>query len=83
MNVAEMCKTVMTLTENNMKTSVISVNPEIMSGEPVFIGTRVPIKTLLDYLIEDGNYEDFLIGFPHITREMVVEALKDKSLRKY
>ena len=66
-----------------MKTSVISVNPEIMSGEPVFIGTRVPIKTLMDYLIEDGNYEDFLIGFPHITREMVVEALKVKSQRKY
>ena len=66
-----------------MKTSVISVNPEIMSGEPVFTGTRVPIKTLMDYLIEDGNYEDFLIGFPHITREMVVEALKYKSLRKY
>ena len=64
-----------------MKASVISVNPEIMSGEPVFIGTRVPVKTLMDYLIEDGNYEDFLIGFPHITREMVIEALKELTQR--
>ena len=64
-----------------MKTSVISLNPEIMSGEPVFVGTRVPIKTLMDYLIEDGNYEDFLIGFPQVTREMVIEALKELTQR--
>ncbi|MCU0471435.1 MAG: DUF433 domain-containing protein [Arcicella sp.] len=61
--------------------SVISINPEIMSGEPVFKGTRVPIKTLMDYLIEDGNYEDFLIGFPHISREMVIEVLKELTQR--
>jgi uncharacterized protein (DUF433 family) len=66
-----------------MKTnkSVISINPEVMSGEPVFMGTRVPIKTLMDYLIEDGNYEDFLIGFPHISREMVIQALKELTQR--
>ena len=64
-----------------MNKSVIAINPEVMSGEPVFIGTRVPIKTLMDYLIEDGNYEDFLIGFPHISREMVIEVLKELTQR--
>ena len=64
-----------------MNKSVISINPEVMSGEPVFMGTRVPIKTLMDYLIEDGNYEDFLIGFPHINREMVIEVLKELTRR--
>ncbi|MGM3306964.1 DUF433 domain-containing protein [Anabaena sp. WFMT] len=53
--------------------SVISVSPEIMSGTPVFTGTRVPIQTLLDYLTAD----DFLDGFPTVSRNQVITFLEE------
>ena len=63
-----------------MKTSKILIDPEIMSGEPVFRGTRITIQTLFDYL-EDGDIGDFLENFPYISREMVNEVLKEVSHR--
>ncbi len=48
----------------------ITVDPDILGGVPVFRGTRVPIETLFDYL-QDSSIEDFLEGYPHISREMV------------
>jgi uncharacterized protein (DUF433 family) len=56
--------------------SVISVSPEIMSGTPVFTGTRVPIQTLLDYLTAGDSIDDFLDGFPTVTREQVITFLE-------
>ncbi len=51
-------------------------DPEILSGMPVFKGTRVPARTLFDYL-EAGNHRDeFLDDFPTVTREQAVELLK-------
>ena len=47
-----------------MLTKFINIDPEIMSGEPVFRGTRVTIKTLFDYL-EEGDISDFLENFPY------------------
>jgi uncharacterized protein (DUF433 family) len=57
-----------------MKLSIINIDPDILSGEPVFRGTRVPIQALFDHLPEPG-IEEFLYGFPSISIEMVAEVL--------
>ncbi|HLO89336.1 MAG TPA: DUF433 domain-containing protein [Nostocaceae cyanobacterium] len=57
--------------------SVISVSPEIMGGTPVFAGTRVPIQTLLDYLKAGESIDDFLDGFPSVSREQVITLLEE------
>ena len=57
---------------------VITKDPDILGGTPVFRGTRVPIQTLFDYLLEGGEtLEDFLEGFPTVTRESAVAALEE------
>lgn len=57
-----------------MNTPIIQSDPEVLGGTPVFRGTRVPIQALFDYL-EGSTVEEFLIGYPHITREMVNEVI--------
>jgi uncharacterized protein (DUF433 family) len=47
-----------------------------MGGTPVFAGTRVPVRTLIDYLTAGDNIDDFLDGFPTVRREQVIEFLK-------
>ena len=59
-----------------MGAPVVSSTPEIMGGTPVFPGTRVPVQTLLDYLEAGDTIEDFLEGFPTVTREQVVAFLE-------
>jgi len=56
--------------------SVVTVDPEIMSGTPVFAGTRVPLKNLLDYLAAGDPLERFLDHFPSVRREQAVAALE-------
>lgn len=56
--------------------SIISTSPEIMGGTPVFAGTRVPVQTLLDYLKAGESIDDFLDGFPTVTREQVIAFLE-------
>jgi len=56
--------------------SIIIRDPEIMSGEPCFRGTRVPFRTLLDYLEGGEPLDEFLEDFPTVTREMAIEALE-------
>jgi uncharacterized protein (DUF433 family) len=56
-------------------TCVIHSDPEIMGGTPVFVGTRVPLKNLLDYLPRSG-FEAFLDDFPTVTREQAMEAIR-------
>ena len=54
-----------------------------MSGTPVFCGTRVPVQTLLDYIEAGETIDEFLEGFPSVTREQVVaflERAKDRLL---
>ncbi|MCC6868476.1 MAG: DUF433 domain-containing protein [Burkholderiales bacterium] len=53
----------------------VSVSPDILGGTPVFSGTRVPVQTLLDYLQGGETIEDFLDGFPSVTREQVLSFL--------
>jgi uncharacterized protein (DUF433 family) len=64
-----------------MKQSVVSCNPEIMGGTPVFAGTRVPVQTLLDYLEGGESIDDFLEGFPSVTREQVMTFLEEAKDR--
>lgn len=57
--------------------SVIKIDPEIMSGAPCFGGTRVPIQNLMDYLEGGDSIEDFLDGFPSVSREQVIAFLEE------
>ncbi len=55
---------------------LITVNPNILGGAPVFKGTRVPVKTLFDYLEHDYTLEEFIECFPSVTREMACRLLE-------
>lgn len=55
---------------------VIHSDPEIMGGTPVFVGTRVPLQTLLDYLENGQPLADFLNDFPTVTRAQAIAALE-------
>jgi uncharacterized protein (DUF433 family) len=57
--------------------SVVKIDPEIMSGAPCFAGTRVPIQNLIDYLEGGDSIEDFLEGFPSVSREQVIAFLEE------
>ena len=57
--------------------AAITRDPEIMHGVPVFRGTRVPVQTLFDYLEGGDTLEDFLAGFPTVSRELAVAALEE------
>ena len=59
-----------------MEKPIVSCNPEVMGGTAVFSGTRVPVQTLLDYLESGESIDDFLAGFPSVSREQVVEFLE-------
>ncbi len=59
--------------------SVINIDPEIMGGTPVFRGTRTPIQVLFDYL-RSSSIDDFLRGYPQVSREMVDEVTVSFSL---
>ncbi len=54
----------------------VSVTPEVMSGTAVFSGTRVPFKTLMDYLGGGDSLGDFVADFPTVRRELAVAALE-------
>jgi uncharacterized protein (DUF433 family) len=55
---------------------IVSRDPEVMSGELVFAGTRVPAKTLVDYIEAGHSLDDFLDGFPSVGREQAVAYLR-------
>jgi uncharacterized protein (DUF433 family) len=66
-----------------MGNPVVCRDPEVMSGTPVFCGTRVPVQTLLDYLEAGDSIDEFLEGFPSVSREQVIaflEQAKEKLL---
>jgi uncharacterized protein (DUF433 family) len=64
-----------------MEKSVISCDPDVMGGTPVFSGTRVPVQTLLDYLEAGESIDDFLEGFPSVSREQVIAFLEQAKDR--
>jgi len=55
---------------------VVHSDPDILGGTPVFVGTRVPVRTLLDYLEAGDSLHEFLEDFPSVTREQAVGALE-------
>jgi uncharacterized protein (DUF433 family) len=57
--------------------SVIIRDPEILSGMPVFAGTRVPARNLLDYLEHGRSLDEFLDDFPTVAREQAIAALEE------
>jgi uncharacterized protein (DUF433 family) len=61
----------------NPMATVIQVDPEIMSGTPVFAGTRVPVQTLIEYLEAGQPLAEFLDDFPTVTKEQAVAALEE------
>ena len=60
---------------------IIHSDPEIMGGTPVFVGTRVPLQNLIDYLEGGESVEDFLEGFPSVSREQVIAVIEAGKLK--
>jgi uncharacterized protein (DUF433 family) len=62
-------------THSTLQDFIISRDPEVMGGTPVFAGTRVPIKTLIDYLSGGYSIKEFSKDFPRVEQEQIVELL--------
>jgi len=62
-----------------MKNKIVTIDPEIMSGEPVLTGTRVHVRILIDYLSAGHTLDDFLEGFPGVKRRQAIGFLKQSS----
>lgn len=58
------------------KTPVVHSDPEILSGTPVFVGTRVPVQSLFDYLEGGDTLDEFLRQFPSVQRQQAIAALE-------
>lgn len=56
---------------------IVHSNPEILGGTPVFVGTRVPVQTLLTWLEKGETLDEFLDNFPTVTREQAVAFLEE------
>ena len=61
------------------KRAIVVVDPDILSGTPVFAGTRVPVRNLLDYLEAGDSLDDFLDQFPTVSREQAVAFLEQSA----
>ena len=59
-----------------MEQRVINIDSEILGGTPVFLGTRVPVKNLFDYLEEGETMKEFLEDFPSVKKEQVIKLLE-------
>jgi uncharacterized protein (DUF433 family) len=60
-----------------MKERIIESSPDVMGGTPVFAGTRVPVQTLLDYIKAGESIDDFLDGFPTVSKQQVIAFLEE------
>jgi uncharacterized protein (DUF433 family) len=63
------------------KQPLITATPDILGGTPVFRGTRVPVQTLIEYLAGGQTIDDFLEGFPTVTREQVIDFLEEAKAK--
>ena len=63
------------------KAPLILSSPDILGGTPVFAGTRVPVQTLIEYLEGGETIDDFLQGFPTVTRDQVIAFLEEAKAR--
>ncbi|HEY1983504.1 MAG TPA: DUF433 domain-containing protein [Xanthobacteraceae bacterium] len=60
-----------------MSSEIFCRDPEVMGGTPVFRGTRVPVQTLMEYLEAGDSIDEFLVGFPTVSRERVFSFLEE------
>jgi uncharacterized protein (DUF433 family) len=60
-----------------MNTNIVSTSPDVMSGTPVFAGTRVPVQSLIDCLEVGAPIDEFLEGFPSVSREQIIAFLEE------
>jgi len=68
--------------DNSSMQEAVSRDPEVMHGAAVFRGTRVPVKTMFDYLENGDSLNDFLAGFPTVSRQLAVQVREEsKDLR--
>jgi uncharacterized protein (DUF433 family) len=56
--------------------AVVHSDPEVLGGAPVFVGTRVPVRNLIEHLEAGDTLEDFLGSFPSVSREQAIAALE-------
>jgi uncharacterized protein (DUF433 family) len=66
---------------SDVKSTVVASSPDVLGGTPVFAGTRVPVEALLDYLEGGDSIDEFLEGFPSVTREQVLAFLEETKAR--
>jgi len=64
-----------------MKPLLVTSSADVMGGTPVFAGTRVPVQTLFEYLEAGDSIEDFLEGFPSVSRKQVIAFLEEAKAR--
>ena len=64
-----------------VETQIISQSPDILSGTPVFAGTRVPVDTIIDYVAGGHSLDEFLDDFPTVRREQALELLEQIKQR--
>ncbi len=64
-----------------MTKQIITSSPDVMGGTPVFAETRVPVQTLIDYIKGGESIDDFLDGFPTVTKEQVIAFLEEAQLQ--
>jgi len=62
-------------------TTAVHCDPDILGGKPVFVGTRVPFRTLVDYITAGHTLDQFLDDFPTVSREQAIAALEDAGGR--
>ena len=71
----------LTIDEEAIETLPITIDPEVVSGAPVFSGTRVPVEALLDNLAAGVSLDEFLENFPTVTREQALAVLEESKER--
>ena len=64
-----------------MRTKLISISADVLGGTPVFVGTRVPVQTFMEYIEGGHSIDDFLEGFPTVKRELLVDFLEEAKNR--
>ena len=64
-----------------MKKKIVSSSPDVMGGTLVFVGTRVPVQTFVEYIEGGHSIDDFLDGFPSVKRKKLVEFMEEAHKR--
>jgi uncharacterized protein (DUF433 family) len=66
----------MTAEQRARLNQIVWIDPERLSGEPCFKGTRVPVQALIDHIEGNSTLEDFLVGFPSVTRDQAIQFIE-------